>query len=162
GARAVLARVHRVVVVLALRGQLDDVAVRIAEVDRVDEAMVGEAARVDAGALAPVVHLAQRMRADLERDVEVVVVLLLDVERPVGRLEEGEAGAVVEGVEGVEHVRRAAALGLGDLEGLDQRQAEELLVEAARLLGVAAAVGGVVQLADHGYSALNGWSFTAL
>src|SRR5262249_42863272 len=111
--RAVLRGIHRVVVVLAPGGELDHVPVRIAEVDRLDELVVGEAARVDAGPLALVVHPAQVGRAHLDGDVEVVVVLLLELERHVGRLEEREARPVVHGVERVERVRGAAALGLG-------------------------------------------------
>src|SRR5690349_11333087 len=82
--------------------------------------------------------------------------LLLELERHVRRLEEGEAGAVVQPVEGVQRLGLAAALGLLDLERLDERQPEEFLVELARLFRVAAAVGVVVQTFDHGQTFSNG------
>ena len=42
--------------------------------------------------------------------------LVLELERPVGRLEEGEERAVVEPVEGVQRLGLPPALGLADLE----------------------------------------------
>ena len=44
----------------------------------------------------------------------------------------------------------AAAFGFADLEGIDQRQPQKVTVELARLLGVAATVGVVVQSFEHG------------
>ena len=76
--------------------------------------------------------------------------LPLEVEVHVGRLEEGEAGAVVHAVEGVQDVCRAARFRLADVERGGERQAEEVLVERPRLLGIAAAIGGVVESPDHG------------
>jgi hypothetical protein len=46
-------------------------------------------------------------------------------------------------------VSMPAAFRFRDVERLHQRQPEETLVEAPRLLGVAAAVGVVVQSLDH-------------
>src|SRR5262249_40360930 len=51
-ARAILRGVHSVVVIRPLRGQLDDITIRIAEVDRVDHRVIRDAARLDTGALA--------------------------------------------------------------------------------------------------------------
>ena len=51
---------HHFVMFGGLRGQLDHIAVRIAEIDRVDEAVVGDAAGLDAGRLALGEHLLQR------------------------------------------------------------------------------------------------------
>jgi hypothetical protein len=92
---------------------------------------------------------------DLERDVQVEVVLVLELERHVGRVEEGEAGTVVELEEGMEHAGAGLPAGhrLLDLERVHQREAEEILVEPAGLLGVAAAVGGVVQPGSRVWSA---------
>jgi hypothetical protein len=103
-------------VAFALRGELDHVAVRVAEVDRVDEAVVRDAARLDARALALLEHRQQIVVLHLERDVQVVVVLRLELERHVGRLEEREARAVVHAVEGVQGVGAPAALRLLDPE----------------------------------------------
>src|SRR5262249_25212144 len=74
----------------------------------------------------------------------------------VRRLEEREAGAVVQAVEGVQRLGLAPAHRLPDLEGVRERQPEEILVEPARLLGVAAAVGVVVQALDHRYTVTKG------
>jgi len=136
-------------VVAVLGGELDHVAVRVAEVDRVDEAVVGDAAHLDARRLALLQHPLQASLVDFQGDVQVVVVLRLELERPVGRLEEGEARAVVHAVEAVQHGGAPAALRLADHEGVGERQAEEILVEAPRLLRVAAAIGVVVKALDH-------------
>jgi hypothetical protein len=136
-------------VVGALRAQLDDVAVGIAEVDRIDHAVVRRPAAFDATSAPLRQHRLQRFGLDLEGDVQVEVVLRLELERQVAGLEEGEVRAVVEAVEGVQRPRLAAGLGAPDVERVRQRQAEEILVERARLLRVAAAVGVVVELADH-------------
>src|SRR5262245_52623752 len=82
-ARAVELRIHRALETRHLRRQLDDIAVRIAEVDRADEVMVGDAARIDAGLLPFGEHLLERFRRDLERDVQVEILLLLEGERHV-------------------------------------------------------------------------------
>jgi len=136
-------------VVAVLRGELDDVAVRVAEVDRVDEAVVGDAAHLDARRLALVQHPLQIFLLDLQGDMQVVVVLRLELERAVGSLEEGEARAVVHAIEAVQHGGAPAALRLADDEGVGERQAEEVLVEAARFLGIPTTVRVVVKPLDH-------------
>jgi hypothetical protein len=136
-------------VVAVLGGELDDIAVRVAKVDRVDEAVVGDAAHLDARRLALCQHPLQAFVIDLQGNVQVVVVLRLEVERAVGRLEESEARAVVHAIEAVQHGGAPAALGLANDEGVGERQAEEILVEAPRFLGVPAAIGVVVKTLDH-------------
>src|SRR5258706_230235 len=159
GASAVLPRVHGALVVAVPGGELDHVAVRVAEVDGMDEAVVGDAPRLDARRLALLQHPLQIFFFDFQSDVQIVVVLLLERERPVGRLEEREARAVVHAVEAVQHIGAPAALGLVDAEGVGERQAEEILVEAARLLGIPATIGVVMETFDH-CSVSNCWSFT--
>jgi hypothetical protein len=102
--------IHGLVVFRPLRRQFDDIAIGIAEIYRIDEAVVGNAARLDARGLALGEHGAKNLRRDFERDVQVEIVLLLEFERAVGRLEEGEVGAVVELVERVQGMGRPAAL----------------------------------------------------
>src|SRR5262245_60209729 len=147
----VLGRIHRAVLARNLGRQFDDIAVGVAEVDRADELVVGDTAHLAALRLAFGEHLVQRVRLDLERDMQVEIVLVLELERHVGRLEEGEAGTVVELEEGMQHAGTGLAAGHGgiDLEGVDQRQSEEFLVEFPRLLRVAAAIGVVMQTLDH-------------
>src|SRR5271167_2094900 len=78
--RAALCRVHRLVVARVLGGQLDDIAVRVAEIDRVDDPVIGNATRLDAGRLALFVHLPEVGMAHLERDVKIVIMLRLEIE----------------------------------------------------------------------------------
>jgi hypothetical protein len=111
--------------------------------------VIRDAARFDSAPMPFVLHARQFGRLDLERDVQVEVVLRLELERHVRGLEERERGAVVHAEEDVDRPGTAAGLGLADLEGVRQWQAEEVLVEPARLLGVAATVGVVVQSLDH-------------
>src|SRR6185312_7490719 len=87
-----------------------------------------------------------------QRDMQVEVVLLLELERHGRGLEEGEARAVVELIESMQHAAVGFAAGhrLLDLERVHQRQAEETLVELPCLLGVAAAIGVMMQALDHG------------
>src|SRR3954471_21269009 len=56
-ARFVARRVHRVVVARHRGCEFDDVAVRVAEVDGANEAVVGRAARLDAGLAAAREHV---------------------------------------------------------------------------------------------------------
>jgi hypothetical protein len=89
---------------------------------------------------------------DFECDVQVEIVLFLELEilAVLARhFEEGEAGAILHLVEGVQHARLAAGLRRLDLEGVDEWEAEEVLVELPRLLGVPAAIGVVMQSLDH-------------
>src|SRR5271165_6910346 len=122
----------------SFRGQLDDVAVRIAEIGRVDDTVVGDAAGLDASRLALGEHRLEIARADFERNVEVVVVLPLEIERHVRRLEEGNARAVVHSVEGVKRPGRPSRIRLVDLQRRGEWKSEEILVELPRLLRVAA------------------------
>ena len=69
--------------------------------------------------------------------------------RHAGRLEKGEERAIVHRVEGVQGIGLAPALGLLDLERAGQGKSEEILVESPGLLGIAAAIGVVVQPPDH-------------
>ena len=87
-----------------LRGQLDHVAVRVAEVDRVHELVVGDAAASRCPRALPFASISAEPRLlDLERDVQVEVVLRLELEGHVRRLEERQVRTVVEPVEGVQH-----------------------------------------------------------
>jgi len=131
----------------------------------VDEAVVGDAAHLDARCLALCEHPLQTVLVYFQGDVEVIVVLRLEVEGAVGSLEEGEARAVVHAIEAVQHVGAPAAFGLLDAERIGERQTEEVLVEAPRFLGVAAAVRVVMQSFDHDPASIyckvtNCWSFT--
>lgn len=113
----------------------DHVDVRVAEVDRAGEAVLRDAAGLDAFGPSLGEHLLQRRALDLPRDVQVEVVMGLELERRLGCLEEGDDRAVVEPAEGVQRVLRVAAPGLRDLRRAGQRRAEEALVEGTRLFG---------------------------
>jgi hypothetical protein len=89
-------------------------------------------------------HRIEGWPVDLERDMQVEVVLVLELERHVRGLEEREARAIVHAIEGVQRLGLAPALGFADLERVDERQAQKTFVEAARLLGVATAVSAVM------------------
>ena len=68
-----------------------------------------ETPRVSMPAALPLASIGSSADAlDLERDVQVVVVLRLELERHVGRLEEREVRAVVQLVERVQRVGLAA------------------------------------------------------
>src|SRR5262249_30203968 len=105
--------VHDLLVNAGVGGQLDDVAVRVAEIDRETEAVVDWPAHLKRAVAALLQHPFEDVIIDAERDVEVERVLALEVERPARHLEEGEAGAVVHLEEGVQ---RAPLI---DREGAD-------------------------------------------
>src|SRR5262249_15253852 len=136
------ARFARVLFLVRARagGELDDVAVRIAQVNRVDEAVIDDAAYLAAGCLRLIPHLAQHRLFDFERDVQIEVVLTFELERHVGRFEEREERTIVQAIERVEHVRHSPGLRLLDLERVGEREPQEALVELPRLLGAAAAI----------------------
>ena len=113
-----------------------------------DEVVVRDAAHLHAQRLALLLHRRHVLVVHLERDVQVEVVLLLELERHVRRLEEGQEAAVVQPVEGVQVLAVAPGLGDADLQRRRQRQPQEVLVELARLFGVAAAIGVVMQALD--------------
>ncbi len=153
---AVFRRVHRLVVIVSLGCQFDDVSVRVAKVNRVDELVIGDAARLDVGPLALVEPARKGIGRDFQRDVQVEVVLVLELKRHVERLEEREARPVVHRIERVQRVGAATALGLCNLERVDQRQPEEFLVELPGLFRVATAIGVVMQSLDHAPMVSNG------
>src|SRR3954468_10501657 len=109
--------VHDLLVNARVSGQLDDVAVRVAEIDRAAEAVVDRAAHLNRAGTALLQHAFEDVVVDTERDVEVERVLALEVERLARHLEEGEAGAIVHLEEGVQ---RAPLI---DREGADQFEA---------------------------------------
>src|ERR671928_218329 len=94
--------VHDLLVNASVGGQLDDVAVRIAEIDRAAEAVVDRAVHLNRAGAALLQHAFEDIVIDAERDVEVERVLALEVERLARHLEEGEAGAIVHLEEGVQ------------------------------------------------------------
>lgn len=116
----------------ALRAQLEPVAVRVAKVDRFDEAVIRDAARLDALNLDLGHHLRDQRGVHLERDVQVAAVLLIEVERHVGHLKKASNDPVAQPARGVQCLGGPAALGFLDIERAGQRQSEEFLVEAPR------------------------------
>src|SRR4051794_33324177 len=106
--------VHDLLVNTGFGGQLDDIAVRVAEIDRAAEAVVDWAAHLNRAGAALLQHAFEDLVVNAERDVEVERVLALEVERLARHLEEGEAGAIVHLEEGVQ---RAPLI---DREGTDQ------------------------------------------
>ena len=86
---------------------------------------------------------------NLKRNVQIKIMLLLELEWHARRLEKRQTGAIIELVKGVQDTGIATSLGLPDLEGLNQRQAEKVFVELSGLLGVLAAVGVVMEFSDH-------------
>src|SRR5437868_2485919 len=135
--------VHHLPISAGASGQLDDIAVGVAEIDRADKAVIDRTAHLDA--LRPPFrqHRLEHVVLDAECDVQVEIVLPLEVERLARHLEESEAGAVIHREKGVQ------GFSFADLEGADQLQAEEILVEHPRLLGITATIGVVVQAFDH-------------
>ena len=113
--------VRRLVVVGQLRRQLDHVSVRVAKVDRVDKVMIRDASRLDAVLRAFREHALEVGVLDLQRDVQVVVVLRLELERLVGHLEEREVRAVVEPIKRVQRLCGAPRLGLADHQRRGER-----------------------------------------
>ena len=107
--------------------------------------MVGDAAGLDAKRPALLELGVELPGLDLECDVEIEVVLRLELERPAGRLEERHARAVAHLEEGMQDVGRSPRLRLPDFESLHERKPQEVLVEAAGLLGIPATEGRVMK-----------------
>src|SRR4051794_9086951 len=109
--------IHDLLVNAGIGGQLDDVAVRVAEIDRAAEAVVDRAAHLNRTGAALLQYACEDIVVDAERDVEVERVLSLEVERLARHLEECEAGTIVHLEEGVQ------CAPLIDREGADQFEA---------------------------------------
>jgi hypothetical protein len=131
------------------RGQFDNIAVRITEIDRADKGVVDGSAHLAALGLPLLQHLVKDVGLDPECYVQVERVLLLELERRPRDLKKGEAGAVIHLEERVEPAT------LVDLERADQTKPEEILVEAACLFRVATAIGVMVQTFYHASLPLN-------
>src|SRR6516162_848110 len=136
-------RVHDFLMDTGAGGQFDDIAIRIAEINRADKAVINRPAHLAALALRLVEHVVENIGLDPEGDVQVERVLLLEVEGHARHLEEGEAGAVIHLEEGVQPAA------LIDLERADQATTEEILIENPRLLRVPAAIRVMMQTFDH-------------
>src|SRR5579885_1724120 len=129
-------------------GQFDHIAVRVAEIDRAAEAVIDRAAHLDPMRLALLEHAVEHLVVDTQRYVQVEIVLPLELEGLAGRFEKRETRAVTHLKEGVQR------LPVAYLERADEGQAEEVLIESARLLRVAAAIGIVVQSFDVAHASL--------
>jgi hypothetical protein len=88
-------RIHHLLVHASVGGQFDDVAVRVAKIDRPTEAVVDRSAHFDSRRPPLIEHAVEHVVVDGERDVQIEVVLSLEIERLVRRLEEGKAGTVI-------------------------------------------------------------------
>ena len=76
-------------------GQFDDIAVRIAEIDRPNKAVVDRPTDFAALGLPLLQHFVKDIRLDTECDMQIEVVLPLEIERPAGHLKKREARAVI-------------------------------------------------------------------
>jgi hypothetical protein len=135
-----------------LRGELQADAVGVEEIDALEDVVVGHAQHLDAAGLQPGLGVFQLLLG-VHAEADVV-----DPFRRVGagqrglvvaKVEEGDEGAVLQAEEEVRV--RAVLAGAGHVVALDdvvQRQAQDVLVEAACFLRVFRAVGVVVQLLD--------------
>jgi hypothetical protein len=85
-----------------------------------------------------------------ERDVQIEIVLFLELERRIRNLEKRDERAIVQSEERVQRPHGAAGLRRSKFERRGQRQADHVLVEGARLFGIAAPKRHVMKRADHG------------
>src|SRR5215469_6198368 len=82
-------RVHDLLMGAGRRGQLDDIAVGIAEIDRTDETVIDRAAYLASLILALFQHCLEHVVIDAERDVKVERFLPLEFERLTRHFEKG-------------------------------------------------------------------------
>ena len=86
--------------VLAGNVHFDHSAVRVAEVHRMNAAVVGDATGIDAGSGTGLEHLVERRNVDFKRNVGVKVVLFAELKGMIRFLEESKV-AVVRCAEGL-------------------------------------------------------------
>src|SRR6516162_2419035 len=135
--------VHHFAALAGAGGQFDDITVGIAEIDRAHKTVIDRAAQLADLRFSLIQHAVESVILDAERDVQIMRILVLELERRTGHLEKSEAGAVIHLEKGVE---RAPFV---DLESADQRKAEEILIEASGLFRIPAAIGVMMQTFDH-------------
>src|SRR5258708_30320370 len=107
-------------------GQLAEVSVRVAEIDRPDKAMIDRAAHLFSFRLRFSQHRFEDIVVDGERDVQVERILPLEFERLAGGLKKRQARAV-------RHLeKRVQGAPLVDLEGAEQGQREKFIAATTR------------------------------
>ena len=110
------------------------------------------------------IHVLEIVVGNFERDVQIEIVLLLERESfpsSPGASKKARHEPSFICIEGMQHAVSRPVFVCADLEALHQRQAEEVLVELPRLLGIAAAIGVVMQSLDHlDQTVSNCWPFS--
>ena len=93
--------------------------------------MVRDAAHLHASGFALGEHLVHVFNAHLQCDMQIKIVLGLELERHVGRFKKGQATAIVHLVKRMQGFRDAATFGFANFKRVDQRQAQEVVIELA-------------------------------
>src|SRR6185295_1341999 len=102
--------------------------------------MIRDATGFNVPAVPFLAHRFERILCDFERDMQIEIMLCLELERRTRYFEECQMRSVVHAIEGVKDLSQPAGLRLLDVDGIDQRQAQEVLIETASLLGVPASI----------------------
>src|SRR6516162_9920237 len=89
--------VDHLLVHASVGGQLDDVAIRVTEIDRPAEAVVDRSAHFHGAVATLLEHAVEHVVVNGECYMQVEAVLLLEVERLVRRLKKGEARTILSG-----------------------------------------------------------------
>jgi len=111
---------HVVIMIWPFRGQFNDVAIGIPEIDRVDESVIGNPPGLDPVCDAFVHHLLQPVVFDLQRNVQIKVALVFKLERCLRIVKKGKKRPVSHLVERVQHLGAAAGYGGADLQRMNQ------------------------------------------
>src|SRR3546814_10173999 len=94
-------------------------------------------------------HRLQRGLVDQQRDMQVEIMLVLEVERPVAIFEERDIASVAQREIGVQYLDGPSGEAAADRQRRDQGTAEKIFVEGPGLLGIATAIGAVMKARDH-------------
>src|ERR1700759_2620166 len=123
--------------------QFDDIAVRVAEIDRPDKTMINRSAHLVPFVFGFLQHVVKDIGFAAEGDVKIERVLSLEVEWPIRDFEKSQTGTVIHFEKSMQRTA------LADLERADTPKPEKILVKAPGLLRIAAAIGVVVQAFNH-------------
>lgn len=128
--------------------KFEHVAVGVPEVNRFHDIMVSNTTNLHAEILTLFLESQKRLFVNLERNVQIKVVLLLEIKWHVSSLEKGNAGTIPHLVERMQHLGASSRLGGSDGESFDEGKPEEVLIELSGLLAVLTAVSSVVEVGD--------------
>lgn len=111
--------------------------------------MVGDTSGLNVHSFTALEHVMQHIHRDLQRDMQIKIMLLFEIERAVGGFEEGEERPIVHFVKTMQNIRFVAGHGFPNSEGVGEGQAEKAFIELPSFFRITAPIGVVMKSIDR-------------